>query len=138
MTSYMHLSQNESMGPDGGNGLNEKIDSDNQRYPYCIVWTPIPLLTWLVSTSRTSNVFSRFNVQPSCIIGNKFGFLFQFPFIGHMGIGTSEGVIRDFAGPYYVSEGNMAFGEPTRYLMLQPQNAENGVTGWDSGIKQQK
>ena len=56
MTSYMHLSQNESMGPDGGNGLNEKIDSDNQRYPYCIVWTPIPLLTWLVSTSRTSNV----------------------------------------------------------------------------------
>ena len=55
-----------------------------------------------------------------------------------MGIGTSEGVIRDFAGPYYVSEGNMAFGEPTRYLMLQPQNAENGVTGWDSGIKQQK
>ena len=50
-----------------------------------------------------------------------------------MGIGTSEGVIRDFAGPYYVSEGNMAFGEPTRYLMLQPQNADNGVTGWDSG-----
>ena len=55
-----------------------------------------------------------------------------------MGIGTSEGVIRDFASPYYVSEGSMAFGEPTRYLMLQPQNAENGVTGWDSGIKQQK
>ena len=54
----------------------------------------------------------------------------QFPFIGHMGIATSEGVIRDFAGPYYVSEGNMAFGEPTRYLKLQPQNAENGASGW--------
>lgn len=26
-----------------------------------------------------------------------------FPFIGHMGICTSSGVIRDFAGPYYVS-----------------------------------
>ena len=25
------------------------------------------------------------------------------PFIGHMGICTSAGVIRDFAGPYYVS-----------------------------------
>lgn len=25
------------------------------------------------------------------------------PFIGHMGIATSAGVIRDFAGPYYVS-----------------------------------
>ena len=57
----------------------------------------------------------------------------QFPFIGHMGIATSEGVIRDFAGPYYVSEGNMAFGEPTRYLKLQPQNAENGASGWDTG-----
>ena len=51
-----------------------------------------------------------------------------------MGICTSEGVIRDFAGPYYVSEGNMAFGEPTRYLKLQPYNAENGAMGWDAGI----
>ena len=51
-----------------------------------------------------------------------------------MGIATSEGVIRDFAGPYYVSEGNMAFGEPTRYLVLQPQHAESGAMGWDTGI----
>ena len=84
--------------------LVEKIDITYQRFPYCIVWTPIPLLTWM------------------------------FPFIGHMGIATSEGVIRDFAGPYYVSEGNMAFGDPTRYLKLQPQNAENGATGWDTGM----
>lgn len=45
-----------------------KIDYDSHRYPFCIVWTPIPLLTWL------------------------------FPFIGHMGIATSQGIIRDFAG----------------------------------------
>lgn len=33
-----------------------------------------------------------------------------FPFIGHMGIGMSSGVIRDFAGPYYVSVGlNLTF-----------------------------
>lgn len=38
------------------------------RYPFCLVWTPIPLLTWL------------------------------FPFVGHLGIATSNGVIRDFAG----------------------------------------
>ncbi len=25
------------------------------------------------------------------------------PIIGHMGIATANGVIRDFAGPYYVS-----------------------------------
>jgi hypothetical protein len=39
-----------------------------QRYPYCIVWTPLPPITWLV------------------------------PFIGHMGIATSAGIIYDFAG----------------------------------------
>ena len=31
-----------------------------------------------------------------------------------MYISTIKGVIRDFAGPYYVSEDNMAFGNPTR------------------------
>ena len=49
------------------------IDPDRVRYPHCIVWTPIPLLTWF------------------------------FPFIGHMGIARTDGVVRDFAGPYYVS-----------------------------------
>lgn len=52
---------------------NDRIDINRVRYPHCIVWTPIPLLTWL------------------------------FPFIGHMGIARTDGVIRDFAGPYYVS-----------------------------------
>uniref|UniRef100_A0A8K9XYM6 Transmembrane protein 222b n=1 Tax=Oncorhynchus mykiss TaxID=8022 RepID=A0A8K9XYM6_ONCMY len=52
----------------------ERIDPDTSRYPYCIVWTPIPVLSWLL------------------------------PFIGHMGICTSSGIIRDFAGPYFVSD----------------------------------
>jgi hypothetical protein len=64
------------------------IDSERQRFPFCIVWTPLPLITWL------------------------------FPFIGHMGICTSAGVIRDFAGPFYVSEDEMAFGNPTKWLTL--------------------
>ena len=55
------------------NGLSDRIDSKRVRYPHCLVWTPIPILTWL------------------------------FPFIGHMGIARTDGVIRDFAGPYYVS-----------------------------------
>uniref|UniRef100_A0A3B4YE63 Transmembrane protein 222a n=1 Tax=Seriola lalandi dorsalis TaxID=1841481 RepID=A0A3B4YE63_SERLL len=50
-----------------------KSDRKNSRYPYCIVWTPIPILSWVL------------------------------PFIGHMGICTSSGVIRDFAGSYFVS-----------------------------------
>ena len=55
------------------NNSTDRIDTKRVRYPHCIVWTPIPLLTWL------------------------------FPFIGHMGIARTDGVIRDFAGPYYVS-----------------------------------
>ena len=65
-----------------------KIDLERQRYPYCIVWTPIPCITWIL------------------------------PCIGHAGICTSEGVIHDFAGPYYVSVDNMAFGNPTKYIFL--------------------
>merc|ERR1712062_579750 len=80
------------------------IDPEKQRFPYCIVWTPIPFLTWL------------------------------FPFIGHMGIATSAGVIRDFAGPYYVGEGAMAFGKPTRYLQMDPSLAAGGAAGWDRGV----
>ena len=37
-----------------------------------IVWTPLPLLSWL------------------------------FPFIGHVGIATSDGMIHDFSGPYTI------------------------------------
>ena len=54
-------------------GANDQIDVQHDRYPHSIVWTPIPLLTWL------------------------------FPCVGHMGIARTDGVIRDFAGPYYVS-----------------------------------
>ena len=68
-----------------------EIDSKNARFPYCIVWTPLPCITWLI------------------------------PPIGHMGIAYSTGVIRDFAGPYYVSEDNLAFGSTTRYLQLEPE-----------------
>uniref|UniRef100_A0A673JNS2 Transmembrane protein 222-like n=1 Tax=Sinocyclocheilus rhinocerous TaxID=307959 RepID=A0A673JNS2_9TELE len=66
---------------DPGSGTNERIDPSISRYPYCIVWTPIPVLSWL------------------------------FPFIGHMGICTSTGVIRDFAGPYFVSVTSFCEGE---------------------------
>lgn len=81
-----------------------EIDKHRDRYPFCIVWTPIPFLTWL------------------------------FPVIGHMGIALSSGIIRDFAGPYFVSEDNMAFGRPTKYWQLQPSKALGGNAGWDCAV----
>ena len=80
-----------------------KIDLERQRYPYCIVWTPIPCITWIL------------------------------PCIGHAGICTSEGVIHDFAGPYYVSVDNMAFGNPTKYIFLDLDNKEREI--YDDAIE---
>jgi len=51
-----------------------------------------------------------------------------------MGIAYSTGVIRDFAGPYYVSEDMMAFGKPTKYWVLDPDLAQGGSNGWDRAI----
>ncbi|SPP79780.1 transmembrane protein 222 isoform X1 [Drosophila guanche] len=80
------------------------VNKDDNRFPYCIVWTPIPVLTWIL------------------------------PMIGHMGICTSIGVIRDFAGAYFVSEDQMAFGNPTRYLRLHPKYAQGGTNAWDEAV----
>ncbi|XP_042903181.1 transmembrane protein 222 isoform X2 [Parasteatoda tepidariorum] len=82
------------------------MDHTRVRYPFCIVWTPIPILTWL------------------------------FPIVGHMGIAMSSGIVRDFAGPYYVSEDDMAFGKPTKYWQLSPEKARNGKNGWDTGVSE--
>merc|ERR1712127_4117 len=80
-------------------------DIEKSRFPYCIVWTPLPIITWFL------------------------------PFIGHMGIAYSNGVIRDFAGPYHVSEDNMAFGKPTRILKLDPKKVKStDGTSYDSAV----
>lgn len=80
------------------------IDIDNHKFPFCVVWTPLPLISYIL------------------------------PIIGHMGICTSKGVIRDFAGPYHVSEDDMAFGWPTKYVQLNPNLANRGVQGWDEAV----
>jgi hypothetical protein len=76
-----------------------KIDVANNRYPYCIVWSPLPMISWFC------------------------------PIIGHMGICDSEGVIWDFAGPYTINRDDMAFGSPTRYLQLSPSQVKAALSG---------
>ena len=79
------------------------LDIKNDRFPYCIVWTPIPLISYIL------------------------------PFIGHTGICTSNGIIHDFAGSYYVGIDNFAFGTPTKYIMLYPNEKERNE--WDNSIE---
>lgn len=69
-----------------------KVSPPN-RYPFCLVWTPIPFACWL------------------------------FPFLGHAGVGQSTGYIQDFAQSFIVSQDNFAFGRPFKYLQLDPHEA---------------
>ncbi|KJH51971.1 leucine Rich repeat-containing domain protein [Dictyocaulus viviparus] len=84
----------------------EEIDFCRHRFPFCIVWTPLPVLTWI------------------------------FPIVGHMGIATSKGIIRDFAGSYYVAEDDMGFGWPTMYWRLSPEFVEGGAEAYDRAIQE--
>lgn len=75
-------------------------------YPYCIIWSPIPMITWV------------------------------FPFIGHLGIATREGIIFDFAGSYHIGQNSFAFGAPTKYFQCLHDN-DNVVndTSWNESIE---
>jgi transmembrane protein 222 len=73
---------------------SEGVKAETAKFPFAIVWSPLPPITWIL------------------------------PFIGHTGIATSEGVIYDFAGPYTINRDNMAFGAPTRYLQLSPSQCD--------------
>ncbi|VDP84637.1 unnamed protein product [Echinostoma caproni] len=84
-------------------GSESTVAAAWHRFPHSLVWTPIPILTWLL------------------------------PFIGHMGITNSAGVIFDFAAPYTVNEDCMAFGWPTMYYQLDLSQIENRDL-WDRAV----
>lgn len=67
------------------------------RYPGSIVWTPIHPLSWIA------------------------------PYVGHCGVCDSEGVVYDFAGPYFVRCDSMAFGWPTKSLPLSCPEDDAGI-----------
>ena len=78
------------------------IDKTNDRYPYSLVWTSIPCITHII------------------------------PWIGHLGICKSNGIIYDFAGHCLVNENNFFFGKPYEYAFLEPK--ENERIKWDKSI----
>ena len=86
--SYSSLNTNDTINKEKEKKKIGKFDPESSRYPICLVWTPLPLITALI------------------------------PCIGHVGICNSEGIIHDFSGPYYISVDDMAFGQPTKYVKL--------------------
>mmetsp|Transcript_103254 Transcript_103254/g.274604 ORF Transcript_103254/g.274604 Transcript_103254/m.274604 type:complete len:187 (-) Transcript_103254:357-917(-) len=67
------------------------IDLAKQSFPNCIVWQPLPGITWFL------------------------------PMIGHMGMAGSDGQIYDFSGaPFGNGRGRMMVGNVVRYVQLEP------------------
>ncbi|CAL9081118.1 hypothetical protein MUK42_28148 [Musa troglodytarum] len=95
------LNRNSELGP---------IDPERARFPRCIVWTPLPVISWLI------------------------------PFIGHIGICREDGVILDFAGPNFVCVDHFAFGAVARYVKLNREECckliepDSGMT-WDDALR---
>ena len=91
---------------------NHRSISAKEDLSYCIVWSPLPPITWII------------------------------PFIGHVGIADSNGVVSDFQGPYSIGDqGQMAFGAPTRALRIRVQDANEALPNnacssrWDEAIQ---
>ena len=81
--------KNVEVYPSSDLATQKSIDLKSSHFPYCIVWTPIPVLTYII------------------------------PSIGHTGIGNSNGIIHDFASSFFVSVDDFAFGKPTKYIQLE-------------------
>lgn len=66
----------------------DQVDPKKATFPCCVVWTPLPIVSWLA------------------------------PFIGHVGVCREDGKILDFSGTNLVNVDDFAFGSPARYLQL--------------------
>lgn len=82
------------------------VDVELDRWPFCIVWTPLPIVTWFI------------------------------PFIGHTGVANSKGIIYDFSDDYNVSIDNFSFGTPTKYFQFEPRYVPGGAKAWDKAIQE--
>lgn len=67
---------------------NTLLDKRNHSLSCCVLWTPIPVLTWLI------------------------------PVFGHIGVSDSDGTVYDFVGPYYINKGRLSFGDPRKKWVI--------------------
>ena len=100
-----HDALKEKRGPNG-----HAVDVRRSRFPFSIVWSPIPCITYIL------------------------------PFVGHLGVTDSRGVIYDFAGSHFISIDDFTFGYPTRVLPLDPAlitkrtPGRTAVEDWDAAV----
>lgn len=66
----------------------DNVDPKKAKFPCCLVWTPLPVVSWLA------------------------------PYMGHVGICREDGVVLDFSGSHFVGTDSFSFGSVARYLQL--------------------
>lgn len=66
----------------------EPIDPKRLKFPCCLVWTPLPVVSWLA------------------------------PYIGHIGICREDGTVLDFFGSNLVNVDEFGYGAIARYIPL--------------------
>lgn len=72
----------------------DEINLTKSRFPCCLVWTPLPVVSWLA------------------------------PFIGHAGLCLEDGSIVDFSGSNFVNVDNFAYGSVARYIQLDREQVQ--------------
>ena len=77
--------------------LSTKHSDIRSNKAYCLVWTPIPLISLFL------------------------------PFYGHTGITSSTGSIYDFGSSRYVSINQLTYGAPYKYIPLCPNENEKKI-----------
>lgn len=83
-------------------GAPPRVHHRAHRYPACIVWTPIHPISWVA------------------------------PYIGHVGVSCSEGVVYDWVG--MINRDGMAFGWPARYVQFQFADIGCTADEWDAKL----
>lgn len=84
-SSTVGSKERERLNTATGIPLPPVLDTVREHYPFCVVWTTIPIISWIL------------------------------PFIGHIAICDSLGRKYDFQGNYTIGDDNMIFGNPLRY-----------------------
>lgn len=69
----------------------DEIDPRKQKFPCCLVWTPLPVVSWLA------------------------------PFVGHVAICREDGTIVDFSGDSLIRVGHLIYGDVARYYQIDRQ-----------------
>ncbi len=83
----------------------DAVNPGKDFFPMSIVWSPIPMLTWIL------------------------------PISGHLGMSASDGLISDFGGSFYIHQHRRrtAFGPVTKFVHIRPSDLHALPPGTSEG-----